>query len=108
MFRFFFIGGYNRGDCLDTVEQFNPNENEWKSLPFPMTSRRGRVSAAIVNNQIYVCGGSDGQKELNTGEYFNLKSMNKWSIIDELSTPVAHGGKLFSTLKKQKTHFFNI
>jgi hypothetical protein len=58
-----------------------------------MTSRRGRVSVAIVHNKIYVCGGSDGQKELNTGEYFDLKSMKKWSMIKDLSTPVAHGGK---------------
>ena len=60
-----------------------------------MSSRRGRVSAAIVNNNMYVCGGSDGQKELNTGEYIDLTSMNKWSMIKELSTPVAHSGKLF-------------
>lgn len=58
-----------------------------------MTSRRGRVSATIVNNKMYACGGSDGQKELNTGEYIDLKSINKSTMIKELSTPVAHGGK---------------
>ncbi len=87
------VGGYNRGDCLNTIEQFNPYENQWKLLPYSMTSRRGRVSSTIVNNKIYAFGGSDGQKELNTGECFDLKSMNKWSMIKELSTPVAHGGK---------------
>ncbi|CAF3078570.1 unnamed protein product [Rotaria sp. Silwood2] len=85
------FGGYDRGDCLDTIEQFNPIEGKWTSLSVPMSSRRGRVSAAIVNNKIYVCGGSNGQQELNTGEYFNLKSMNKWSPIKDLDTPVAHG-----------------
>ncbi len=85
------LGGYDRGDCLDTIEQFDPIEDKWNLLPIPMTSRRGRVSAAIVNNKIYVCGGSDGQKELNTGEYFDLKSMDKWLPIKDLSTPVAHG-----------------
>ena len=88
-----FIGGYNRGDCLDTIEQFNPIENKWKLLSHPLISRRGRVSATIVKNKIYVCGGSDGQKELNTGEYFDLKSMDKWSMIRDLSVPVAHSGK---------------
>ncbi|CAF1047277.1 unnamed protein product [Rotaria sordida] len=82
--------GYNRDDCLETIEQFDPIENKWKLLSFPMTSRRGRVSATIVDDKIYVCGGSDGQKELNTAECFDLKSMNKWSMIKELSTPVAH------------------
>ncbi|CAF4599059.1 unnamed protein product [Rotaria sp. Silwood1] len=82
--------GYNRSDCLETIEQFDPFENKWKLLPCPMTKRRGRVSATIVDGKIYVCGGSDGQKELNTAECFDLKSMNKWSMIKELSTPVAH------------------
>jgi hypothetical protein len=87
------VGGYNRGDCLNTIEEFDPLENHWKLLPYSMASRRGRVSVTILNNKIYAFGGSDGQKELNTGEFFDLKSMNKWSTIKELSTPVAHGGK---------------
>jgi hypothetical protein len=87
------VGGYNRGDCLNTIEQYNPHENQWRLLPYSMTSRRGRVSVTIINNKIYAFGGSDGQKELNTGEYFDIKSMNKWAMIKELSTPVAHGGK---------------
>ncbi|UJR37422.1 hypothetical protein I4U23_030125 [Adineta vaga] len=86
----YIVGGYNRGDCLDSIEQFDPNENKWKLLPSRMTSRRGRVSATIINHKIYVYGGSDGQKELNTGECFNLKTKDKWSMIKELSTPVAH------------------
>jgi hypothetical protein len=58
-----------------------------------MISRRGRVSAAIVKNKLYVCGGSDGQKELTTGEYLDLNKMNKWLPIKDLETPVAHGGR---------------
>lgn len=59
-----------------------------------MNSRRGRVSATTVNDKIYVCGGSDGHKELYTAECFDLKSIEKWSMISDLSTPVAHSGKL--------------
>ncbi|CAF0889575.1 unnamed protein product [Rotaria sordida] len=87
----FVVGGYDRGDCLDTIEQFNPIEGKWTLLSIPMTSRRGRVSAAVVNNKIYVCGGSNGQQELNTGEYFDLQTMDKWSPIKDLTTPVTHG-----------------
>lgn len=93
------VGGYNRGDCLNTIEQYDPKENQWKFIPIAMTSRRGRVSVSIVRNRIYVFGGSDGQKELNTGEYFDLKSMNKWMPIKELSTPVAHACKFLHHLK---------
>jgi hypothetical protein len=103
-----FIGGYNRGDCLDTIEQFDPNKKTWKLLPYPMSNRRGRVSATIVHNKIYVCGGSDGQKELNTGECFDLKSMDKWSMIKDLSVPVAHSGKLFIHFKDKKNYLFEI
>ena len=88
------LGGYNRSECLNTIEQFDPIENKWKLLPHPMNSRRGRVSATILNNKIYVCGGCNGKKELNTAECFDLKSMNKWSIASELSAPVAHSGEL--------------
>lgn len=58
-----------------------------------MATRRGRVSAAIVKNKIYVCGGSDGQKELDTGEFFDLETMDKWLPMKDLARPVAHGGK---------------
>jgi influenza virus NS1A-binding protein len=88
------VGGYDRGDCLDTIEQFDPIEDKWNLLSIPMTSRRGRVSAGIVDNKIYVCGGSDGQKELDTGEYLDLKTMDKWTPIKDLAKPVAHGGKI--------------
>ena len=90
--RIFFVGGYDRGDCLDTIEQYDPNESKWTLLSVPMISRRGRVSAAIVHNKIYVCGGSNGQQELDTGEYFDLQTMDKWLLIKNLTTPVAHAG----------------
>ena len=96
------LGGYNRSDCLDTIEEFDLVENKWKPLSLPMSTRRGRVSAAVVNDEIYICGGSDGQKELSTGECLDLKSMNKWTMIKELSTPLAHSGKLILLYQKRK------
>ena len=93
MHSLFLLGGYDRGDCLDTIEEYSPIEDRWTLLSIPMISRRGRVSAAILKNKIYVCGGSDGQKELNTGECLDTQSMDKWLPISDLATPVAHGGK---------------
>jgi hypothetical protein len=87
-------GGYNRGDCLDTIEQYDFKQGKWNLMSTSaMTSRRGRVSATMIDNRIYVCGGSNGQKELNTGEYFDVQTMKKWSTIKELSVPVAHCGE---------------
>jgi hypothetical protein len=101
-----FVGGYNRGDCLDTIEQLNPDEGKWSLLSSSMISRRGRVSATSLNNKIYVCGGSDGQKELNTGECLDLKIVDKWSMIKELAKPVAHSGKLFIYFIPKQKKFF--
>ena len=86
-------GGYNRGDCLDTIEQYDPKHGKWNTISSPLTTRRGRVSAAIVLNRMYVCGGSDGQKELNTGEYFDLKSRKTCSMFEKLTAPMAHSGE---------------
>lgn len=85
-------GGYDRGYCLDTIEQYDPIRNEWSRLPPVMNNRRGRVSAAILNQKIYVFGGSDGQQELDTGECLDLTKMNKWLPIQSLEIPIAHGG----------------
>ena len=90
-------GGYNRGDCLDTIEQYDPKHGNWNLIPSPLKTRRGRVSAAIVQNRMYVCGGSDGQKELHSGEYFDLKSKQTCSIIEKLTAPVAHSGECCRT-----------
>ncbi|CAF1096974.1 unnamed protein product [Didymodactylos carnosus] len=84
------IGGYDRGDCLDTVESYNPSEDKWTILLAKMNVRRGRVAAAAVKEKIFVCGGSDGQQELDTAECFDTKTM-KWSLIKELNSPVAYG-----------------
>lgn len=86
-------------------------DNQWTLLAIPMTTRRGRVSAAIVQNKIYVCGGSDGQQELNTGEVFDLQSMTKWTTIKDLPKPVAHGGSYslsFSIISSSILHFSDV
>lgn len=96
---------------MDSIEQFNPMDNQWTLLAIPMTTRRGRVSAAIVQNKIYVCGGSDGQQELNTGEVFDLQSMTKWTTIKDLPKPVAHGGSYFlsfSIISSSILHFSDV
>lgn len=106
-FSIFVSGGYNRSDCLDSIEQYSLKENQWKCFQYPLTSRRGRVCATIFNDQIYVCGGSDGQKELNSAERLDLKTIEKWTMIKELSEPVAHSGK-FKRKKDDIFFFFSL
>lgn len=76
--KLYIIGGYDRGECLDQCEIYDPVTNTMSPIE-PMTYRRGR--AAITHfaheNAIYVMGGSDGQNDLNSIEYFDIAE-NKW------------------------------
>lgn len=43
----------------NTIECYNPENNEWKLL-CPMKTRRYKAGAAVVDGRIYVCGGEEG------------------------------------------------
>ncbi|RWS27722.1 Influenza virus NS1A-binding-like protein [Leptotrombidium deliense] len=68
-------GGYDRGECLKSVEAYDSKTNKW-SMMQSMTTPRGRFDVAVLNDRIYAVGGCDGQKELNSAEYFDLQTMN--------------------------------
>ncbi len=76
--KLYIIAGYDRGECLDLCEIYNPVMNTMSSLE-PMTNRRGRAAIThfFKENAIYVMGGSDGQNDLNSIEYFDIVE-NKW------------------------------
>ncbi|VDP21341.1 unnamed protein product [Soboliphyme baturini] len=44
------FGGYNRGECLSSVEQYDPTTNVWSSFP-SMLKGRGRFDAALCNGK---------------------------------------------------------
>lgn len=50
-------GGYNRGECLKTVEEYIPAEGKWRRLP-DMHTGRGRFDAATVNGKLYAVAGA--------------------------------------------------
>ncbi|XP_075229233.1 influenza virus NS1A-binding protein homolog isoform X2 [Lycorma delicatula] len=62
-------GGYDRAECLRSVEIYNPLTNTWKELP-PMKDARGRFNIAVVNGKVYAIGGCNGTTELATVECF--------------------------------------
>lgn len=53
-------GGYDRGECLRSVESYNPELNEWKN-ELNMNEARGRVQISVLNNIVYAVGGSNGK-----------------------------------------------
>ncbi|XP_022244488.1 influenza virus NS1A-binding protein homolog isoform X2 [Limulus polyphemus] len=73
-------GGYDRGECLRTVELHDPITNKWTTME-SLKSPRGRFDVAVVDNEVYAIGGSDGTKELNSVEVFSpVTSTWKWCL----------------------------
>lgn len=76
------VGGYDRGDCLNTAEQYDPQINEWMPVT-NMNSPRGRLGAEVINGKIYAIGGSNGHTELSTVEVFD-ESTNTWKLVQSM------------------------
>lgn len=76
--KLYIIGGYERGECLNICEVYDPVSNTIEEIA-PMCHRRGRAAVTFLekDNSIYVMGGSDGHEDLNSIEYFNLDE-KKW------------------------------
>ena len=83
-------GGYDRGECLKTVESYDISTNKWTTMQ-PMKVPRGRFNAAVVNNKVYAVGGCDGQKELSSAEYWDPES-NSWKQLPNLPAVRSHAG----------------
>lgn len=62
-------GGYDRVECLNSVETYDPDKNRWALLP-DMRQQRGRFNIAQVGNRIYAIGGSDGHVDLDSVEMY--------------------------------------
>ncbi len=79
--KLYIIGGYDRGDCLNLCELYNPIENKLEEVR-TMHCRRGRAAVTWYekDKSIYVIGGSDGHEDLNSLEYFNIEK-NEWTMI---------------------------
>lgn len=47
----FAVGGYDRGHCLNLVECFDQEKNEWVPTT-PLTSARGRLGLSCLNGKV--------------------------------------------------------
>lgn len=86
-------GGYDRVECLKTVEKYHPDENVWKLLP-TMLEARGRVGICASKNIIYAVGGSNGSTELSTVECYDPEK-EKWSRGAPLPAAKSNAGRVF-------------
>lgn len=84
-------GGYNREECLRTVECYNPKTDSWSFLS-PMRTPRARFQMAVLMDQLYVMGGSNGQSdELSCGETYDPLA-DEWTQVPELRTNRCNAG----------------
>uniref|UniRef100_A0A0N4Z8T6 BTB domain-containing protein n=1 Tax=Parastrongyloides trichosuri TaxID=131310 RepID=A0A0N4Z8T6_PARTI len=75
-------GGYDKGECLKSVEQYDIDSGEWKVLQ-NMSCERGRLDSAVCNDKVYAIGGSSGSDDLKSCEVFEPLT-NKWRMIKDL------------------------
>uniref|UniRef100_A0A8B9HAW4 Influenza virus NS1A-binding protein homolog B n=1 Tax=Astyanax mexicanus TaxID=7994 RepID=A0A8B9HAW4_ASTMX len=84
-------GGYNREECLRTVECYDPKKDCWTFIA-PMRTPRARFQMAVLMGQLYVMGGSNGHSdELSCGEMYDPRA-DEWSRVPELRTNRCNAG----------------
>ncbi|XP_026883271.2 influenza virus NS1A-binding protein homolog B-like [Electrophorus electricus] len=84
-------GGYNREECLRTVESYDPMKDCWTFIA-PMQTPRARFQMAVLMGQLYVMGGSNGHSdELSCGETYDPRA-NEWTRVPELRTNRCNAG----------------
>jgi len=86
------IGGYDRGECLITVESFDLTSNSWSPLK-PMLTTRGRFAVADMNGCLYACGGSNGQMDLCSAECYDPVTAI-WILLPDMSIQRSYAGSL--------------
>ncbi|XP_054161294.1 kelch-like protein diablo [Oppia nitens] len=94
------IGGSNNGKHFNSVETYDQQTNQWKSIA-SMNIIRHYHDAAVLDNTIYVCGGDNGSTDLKSCEYY-YKAIDEWHFATAMSTIrrglalVAHDGYLYA------------
>ena len=67
-----------------SIEQYCLRRDTWRQVA-TMCGRRLQFGVAVLDNRLYVVGGRDGLKTLNTVECYNPLSKG-WSIMPPMST----------------------
>ncbi|ELU08015.1 hypothetical protein CAPTEDRAFT_93881 [Capitella teleta] len=85
---FIVSGGRCRGITVHDCYSYDAFGKKWNALP-PMSIARNRHSSIYHNHQLYIAGGHDGKKNLNSVEALDMKSL-KWSPLPSLPYSVRH------------------
>ncbi|NXT64824.1 NS1BP protein, partial [Chaetops frenatus] len=94
-------GGYNREECLRTVECYDPEKDTWTFIA-PMRTPRARFQMAVLMGQLYVVGGSNGHSDdLSCGEMYEPE-IDDWTPVPELRTNRCNAGEVCAPLNIRK------
>ena len=101
---FLVVGGYDRGECLNSVESFDLTTNTWTPLK-PLLVARGRFAVAELDGCLYACGGSNGQMDLCSAECYDPNTAS-WTSLPDMTIQRSYAGSFFlflpSPFYKQK------
>lgn len=83
-------GGYDRGECLKTVQMYNPMSNCWQVLE-AMRHSRGRFDITVLGTKVFAVGGCDGTNELASVECYDTDTQ-KWKMLPPLPMARSNAG----------------
>lgn len=66
------------------MEQYCVRRDTWRQVGV-LSGRRLQFGVAVIDQRLYVVGGRDGLKTLNTVECYNPRS-NTWSVMPPMAT----------------------
>ena len=86
------VGGRSgESDALDTVELFEWRLRRWWKMP-PLTTPRCGCMVATINDNIFVAGGYQGDRHLDSAEIFSFgKDGQQWEPVVNMTTSRWYG-----------------
>ena len=101
------IGGNERSSSvLASCEVYDPNTKHWEYIS-DMGQKREDAAVAVHNGKIFVTGGFDGHRRLDSAEMFDTFT-NQWAPLPNMSharmnhVSVIHQGKLYVSRGSRK------
>ncbi|CAB3399682.1 unnamed protein product [Caenorhabditis bovis] len=83
-------GGYDRGECLNSVEEYDVITGQWREVK-NMKTERGRFDCAVSGGKVYAIAGSNGNIDLKSAEVYDPKA-NTWTDLPSLKMARCHNG----------------
>ncbi|XP_022106297.1 influenza virus NS1A-binding protein homolog isoform X2 [Acanthaster planci] len=75
-------GGFNRDECHQSVEMYDPHTNTMDKIA-PMQTQRARFEFGVIGRKLYAAGGSDGHMDLRTCEVYDPET-DEWSWVADM------------------------